>query len=79
MRFRFWKLKLRRHTVVEEIDAVIPPAIDRLRAASFNEADYLDANPDVLAAVQSLHIESGFDHWMRSGKQEGRPLRKSPK
>jgi methyltransferase family protein len=39
----------------------------------FNELAYLDANPDVEAAVRAGDLESGFQHWCIFGKSEGRP------
>jgi hypothetical protein len=44
----------------------IPPA--------FNESAYLAANLDVEAAVRRGEITSGFEHWERYGKAEGRQL-----
>jgi hypothetical protein len=40
----------------------------------FNEGPYLRANPDVKAAVVRCEIGSGYEHWLRSGRAEGRPL-----
>ena len=44
---------------------------------SFNESDYLAANPDVFQAlILGLYgITSGWDHYEKGGKQEGRPLK----
>jgi SAM-dependent methyltransferase len=39
----------------------------------FDEAWYLDAFPDVREAVAAGVFESGLDHWLRFGKDEGRP------
>lgn len=40
--------------------------------ASFNEAYYLQRNPDVRHAVDQGHIASGFAHYLNSGTFEGR-------
>jgi hypothetical protein len=40
----------------------------------FVEADYLDANPDVAAAVKAGQFQSGRDHYEIHGKKEGRML-----
>lgn len=42
--------------------------------AMFDEAEYLLANPDVAAAVQSGMFKSGQHHWKRMGRKESRPL-----
>ena len=41
---------------------------------AFNELAYLAANPDVEAAVRRAEFTSGFEHWNRHGKGEGRHL-----
>jgi hypothetical protein len=41
----------------------------------FVELDYLYANPDVHRAVLNQEFTSGYDHWLRHGRAEGRPLR----
>ncbi|WP_234052108.1 MULTISPECIES: GSCFA domain-containing protein [unclassified Xanthobacter] len=41
---------------------------------AFTELGYLAANPDVDEAVRRGEYESGFEHWRRYGKAEGRPL-----
>lgn len=41
----------------------------------FAEQDYLDANPDVKAAVSVGQFGSGFEHYLRHGLGEGRSLR----
>ena len=46
----------------------------RLTHPEFREELYLKANPDVRAAVADLAFESGYEHWLRSGRAEGRPL-----
>ena len=40
----------------------------------FVEADYLDANPDVAAAVKAGQFQRGRDHYEIHGKKEGRML-----
>ena len=40
-----------------------------------NEAAYIIANPDVAEAIRENRLESGFQHWMNTGRSEGRPLR----
>lgn len=40
----------------------------------FNESAYLAANPDVEAAVRRGELTSGFEHWNRHGRAEGRQL-----
>jgi len=40
----------------------------------FVEADYLDANPDVAAAVKAGQFQRGRDHYEIHGKKEGRTL-----
>lgn len=49
-----------------------PPARAVIAAATFDEAWYLQSYPDVAAAVREGTIGSGYDHWMHSGKAEGR-------
>jgi len=39
---------------------------------NFCEQDYLLSNPDVSDAIERGEFKSGFDHWLRVGKQEGR-------
>ena len=43
----------------------------------FDELAYLDANPDVAAAVFKGNVRSGYDHWLAYGKKEKRALNKS--
>lgn len=47
---------------------------ERLAPEGFTELQYLDANPDVEDAVRRGELTSGFEHWMRLGRDEGRPL-----
>lgn len=55
--------RLRRSTAA---DAPVDP--------EFDEAAYLDANPDVAAAVARGTVPSGRAHWDASGRSEGRAL-----
>lgn len=48
-----------------------------LNFKSFNEEDYLDANPDVKKAVSEGYFSSGLNHYVKHGKKEKRPLKKS--
>lgn len=41
--------------------------------AEWDEAAYLAANPDVVTAVLRGIFRSGFEHFVRYGRQEGRP------
>lgn len=41
-------------------------------AQLWNEQRYLDANPDVKAAVERGEFSSGKDHWQQFGQSEGR-------
>lgn len=41
--------------------------------AGWREAAYLTANPDVAAAVKAGQWRSGYDHYLRFGRTEGRP------
>ena len=43
--------------------------------AEFREQLYLQVNPDVAEAVQNGEVQSGFEHWLRHGRREHRPLR----
>lgn len=46
----------------------------RLAPDDFTELQYLDANPDVEDLVRSGEIASGFEHWLATGRHEGRAL-----
>ncbi|MDD4913604.1 MAG: hypothetical protein PHW13_01030 [Methylococcales bacterium] len=52
---------------------------------NFDELAYLRANPDVKAAIESGQVNSGREHFIYHGKNEGRhllftpPLRKRSK
>lgn len=41
-------------------------------AVGFDEAAYLEANPDVAESVRNGTLTSGYAHWMASGRAEGR-------
>lgn len=41
----------------------------------FSEMTYLDANPDVEDAVRAGILSSGYEHWIKHGRGEGRRLR----
>jgi len=41
---------------------------------TFNELDYLEANPDVAVAVSHGNFLNGFDHWQKFGIKSKRPL-----
>jgi len=41
----------------------------------YDESGYLWANPDVKTAVVRGEFGSGYEHWLRHGREEGRPLR----
>jgi hypothetical protein len=42
------------------------------RIPNFDEAGYLEHNPDVAQAVANRHFTSGADHYIRFGRAEGR-------
>lgn len=42
----------------------------------FSESEYLDLYPDVRSAIAAGTFLSGYDHWIRSGRAEGRRGRK---
>ena len=50
--------------------------IYNISEAEFDEDFYLSVNPDVAGAVQSGVLPSGWDHYSRYGKKEGRTARK---
>lgn len=45
---------------------------ERRRRRAFDEHAYLDANPDVAAAVAAGQFASGYEHYERAGRAEGR-------
>jgi len=44
---------------------------------NFPEQDYLLLNPDIADAVKRGEFRSGFEHWVRCGKDEGRSFQPS--
>ncbi|EKD97304.1 MAG: methyltransferase type 11, partial [uncultured bacterium] len=44
--------------------------------STFNETEYLAANPDVAAAVKNGEFHSGREHYEKHGEREGRMLRR---
>ena len=44
--------------------------------STFNEAEYLEANPDVAAAVKEGNFRSGREHYKMYGEREGRILKR---
>jgi len=53
-------------------------ALERFRRrlpipAAFNELSYVTQHPDVAEIVAAGEIPSGYEHWLRYGKREGRP------
>lgn len=53
--------------------AAIGLAAEPGERCAFNEAAYLEMNPDVAAAVRDHRFESGRSHYERFGRNEGRP------
>lgn len=51
------------------------PAIEEGLAESFDEAFYLETQPDVRAAVERRLFASGLEHFVRHGRAEGRAYR----
>jgi glycosyltransferase involved in cell wall biosynthesis len=49
-----------------------------LEQDDFDEQDYLGRHPDVAAAVARGMFESGFDHFVRNGRKEGRSFMLRP-
>src|SRR5450631_2111326 len=67
---------------VEEITSHFLTAFGISRARmypDFVETEYLFANSDVHDAVLAGDIPSGYEHWLRHGRSEGRPLRRPEK
>jgi hypothetical protein len=54
---------------MEPDGSLVPPPV----VPTFDEAAYLQANPDVAQAVQDGHFPSGWDHYLRYGFREQRP------
>jgi hypothetical protein len=51
------------------------PSAHTVNLPSFNEEDYLKANPDVALAVERGEMRSGKDHYEKYGRAEGRPTK----
>jgi SAM-dependent methyltransferase len=47
-----------------------------MKEKKFNEAEYLEANPDVAAAVEEGKFHSGHAHYEKYGEREGRMLKR---
>jgi hypothetical protein len=54
------------------IRSMIDATRNRKNAMLFEEDDYLNAHPDIAAAVKSGSLKSGRDHYTRHGMKEGR-------
>jgi len=48
------------------------PVEGRRASAAFDVAFYLSTNPDRIAAFGAHNYPTAFDHWVRSGRGEGR-------
>ncbi|NNN14019.1 MAG: methyltransferase domain-containing protein [Acidimicrobiaceae bacterium] len=59
------------------VDAKVEPDLpdSGVDLSNFEEASYLEANPDVLRAVEDGQFASGKEHYLEFGRQEGRPTR----
>src|SRR5581483_11696981 len=44
----------------------------------FSETEYLELYPDVRDAIAAGHYRSGYDHWLRTGRNQGRRACKTP-
>lgn len=49
-------------------------SMNKLPTETFNDEAYLDANPDVRSAVEAGAFESGWDHYRKWGRREGRAI-----
>ncbi len=47
-------------------------ALERPSEETFCEQDYLLSNPDIADAVKRGKFQSGFEHWVKYGRNEGR-------
>jgi 2-polyprenyl-3-methyl-5-hydroxy-6-metoxy-1,4-benzoquinol methylase len=81
----YWITKESLLTVLKELGMTVIVGIDdqdhpagpsillyATRIPNFNEASYLEHNPDVADAVANHHITSGAEHYIRYGRAEGR-------
>ena len=62
-----WEVAARLHAI-----AASPPALPLPPPPDFDEAAYLASNPDVARMKAAGQVGSGFDHYMRAGRAEGR-------
>jgi hypothetical protein len=51
---------------------------DSLDRRTFDEARYLELNPDVAASIAIGEMESGYWHFLHHGFREGRPTGRGP-
>jgi hypothetical protein len=58
--------------VAPEVEMSAPQ--DQTDDSSYCEASYLGANPDVASAVVRREFESGWEHYQKHGRSEGRRL-----
>ncbi|CAB3784406.1 tRNA U34 carboxymethyltransferase [Paraburkholderia ultramafica] len=81
----YWITKESLLTVLKELGMTVIVGIDdqdhpagpsillyATRLLNFNEAGYLEHNPDVADAVANRHFTSGAEHYIRYGRAEGR-------
>jgi GSCFA family len=47
---------------------------EKVEMPDFHEDLYLEANPDVAQAIRRGELSSGYEHWVETGKGEGRLL-----
>ena len=47
-----------------------------MKEQEFNEAEYLEANPDVADAVKEGKLQSEHEHYEKYGEREGRMLKR---
>jgi len=55
---------------------VVRPRVVQFQESPFNEGEYLEANPDVAAAVKEGGFRSGREHYEKYGAREGRMLKR---
>ena len=66
------------HVADEAISAMIGMFLELYRGErpkihDFREEDYLKANPDIERAIRRGELSSGYEHWIETGRAEGRP------